>query len=231
MLSEGKTLLVCGTKPTPISTSWLVRRLVMSRSPSVTDARVHLHQAEHRLQQRRLAGAVRADDADHLARVGDQAAAVEDVDAGQVARDHVLGLDDGLLGGCRGRDPALLLLGHLQSLRLFLGLAFGVLGGHLFGDLLERLVGQQRVVTEVGVVVRTEVGVDHGRVGHHGVGRALGDQPALGHHRDPVGDVAYDVHVVLDEQHGHALVAQRTGCGRAATASAPGSRRPSARRA
>ena len=36
MLSDGKTLLVCGTKPTPISTSWLVRRLVMSRSPSMT---------------------------------------------------------------------------------------------------------------------------------------------------------------------------------------------------
>ena len=32
--------------------------------------------------------------------------------------------------------------------------------------------------------------------------------PALGHHHDPVGDVAHDVHVVLDEQHGHALVAQ-----------------------
>ena len=96
MLSEGKTLLVCGTKPTPISTSWLVRRLVMSRSPSVTDARVHLDQAEHRLQQRRLAGAVRADDADHLAGVGDQAAPVEDVDAGDVARDDVLGLDDRL---------------------------------------------------------------------------------------------------------------------------------------
>ncbi len=30
MVSDGKTLLVCGTKPTPISTSWLALRLVMS---------------------------------------------------------------------------------------------------------------------------------------------------------------------------------------------------------
>ena len=37
---------------------------------------------------------------------------------------------------------------------------------------------------------------------------ALGHDPALGHHHDPVGDVPDDVHVVLDEQHGHALVAQ-----------------------
>ena len=37
MESDGKTLLVCGTKPTPISTSRLVRVLVMSRSPRVTD--------------------------------------------------------------------------------------------------------------------------------------------------------------------------------------------------
>ena len=70
-------------------------------------------------------------------------------------------------------------------------------------DLLRELV-----VAQVGVVVGAEVGVDHGGVGHHRVGRALGHEPSLGHHRDPVGDVADDVHVVLDEEHGHALVAQ-----------------------
>ena len=32
---------------------------------------------------------------------------------------------------------------------------------------------------------------------------------ALGHDHDPVGDVADHVHVVLDEEHGHALLAQR----------------------
>ena len=37
---------------------------------------------------------------------------------------------------------------------------------------------------------------------------ALGDDAALGHHDDPVGDVAHHVHVVLDEQHGHAQVLQ-----------------------
>ncbi len=36
MLSDGKMLLVCGTKPTPISTSLLARRLVMSRPLRVT---------------------------------------------------------------------------------------------------------------------------------------------------------------------------------------------------
>ncbi len=40
------------------------------------------------------------------------------------------------------------------------------------------------------------------------VRRPLGDDPALGHHDHPVGDVADHVHVVLDEEHGHALVFQ-----------------------
>ena len=36
MVSDGKTLLFCGTKPTPISTSVLARRLVMSWVPRWT---------------------------------------------------------------------------------------------------------------------------------------------------------------------------------------------------
>jgi hypothetical protein len=40
------------------------------------------------------------------------------------------------------------------------------------------------------------------------VRRPLGDHPAFGHHDHPVADVLHHVHVVLDEQHGHALVAQ-----------------------
>src|SRR5690606_8966614 len=58
------------------------------------------------LQHGRLAGPVRADDADELALGGRQARAVQDVDARQVARHHVVELDDvrggRLLGGGRG---------------------------------------------------------------------------------------------------------------------------------
>src|ERR671912_278787 len=60
-------------------------------------------------------------------------------------------------------------------------------------------------VVAVGVVVGTEVGVDHGGVLHHRARVAFGDHAALGHHDDPVGDVPNHVHVVLDEEHGHAL--------------------------
>ena len=45
------------------------------------------HEPEHRLQQRRLAGTVRPDDADDLALFDDEVAAMEDVDPGQVAGD------------------------------------------------------------------------------------------------------------------------------------------------
>src|SRR5215204_94323 len=54
---------------------------------------------------------------------------------------------------------------------------------------------------QVEVVVGAEVGVDDVGVGADGVGRALGDDAALGHHDHPVADVVDDVHVVLDEQH------------------------------
>ena len=73
---------------------------------------------------------------------------------------------------------------------------------------LELLVEQRLAL------VGAEVGVDHRRVGASLVGRALGDHPALGHHDHPVGDVVHHVHVVLDEQHGHPLVAQARGCAR-----------------
>ena len=81
MVSRGKTLLVCGTKPTPLATSWWALAPVMS-SPAQRDrAAADVDHAEHRLEQRRLAGAVRADDADQLALGAVQVAAVEDVDA------------------------------------------------------------------------------------------------------------------------------------------------------
>ena len=67
MVSEGNTLLVCGTKPMPSATRRCAGRSVMSSPRSITAPGADLHQAEHRLEQRRLAGAVRADDADQLA--------------------------------------------------------------------------------------------------------------------------------------------------------------------
>ena len=42
MVSEGNTLLVCGTNPTPWATSWLAFRPVMSSPRSVTEPLAHL---------------------------------------------------------------------------------------------------------------------------------------------------------------------------------------------
>ena len=99
MVSEGNTLLVCGTKPMPAVTSTSARWLVMSWPLSSDLAGADLHQAEQRLEQRRLAGAVGADDADQLALLAVEVGAVEDVDAGQVAGDQVVGPEHGALGG------------------------------------------------------------------------------------------------------------------------------------
>ena len=55
------------------------------------------------------------------------------------------------------------------------------------------------------VVVGAEVGVDDQWVGSDLVRRPLGDDLALGEDDHPVADVVDDVHVVLDEHHGHAL--------------------------
>src|SRR5690349_3777728 len=53
-----------------------------------------------------------------------------------------------------------------RSLLLLLGLALCL---DLFLDLLERLIAEEGVVAEVGVVVGAQVGVDHGGVRHDGV--------------------------------------------------------------
>src|SRR6476620_4132488 len=63
----------------------------------------------------------------------------------------------------------------LAGVRFDLGALLGPLLEH---DLLE--------VTEIDVVVRTEVGVDHPLVRTDLVRRALGDHSALGHHDHPV---------------------------------------------
>src|SRR5690606_38856119 len=73
-------------------------------------AAAHLHHAEDRLQQRRLAGAVGADDADQLAAVGDEIRTVDDVDARDVTGDEIADLHhdirarvgDSGLGACFG---------------------------------------------------------------------------------------------------------------------------------
>ena len=95
---------------------------------------------------------------------------------------------------------------------LLLGLGDRGLVGFL--DLFEQLLGLVVELAvdapgddaEVDVLVAAEVRVDDGLVLHDGLGRTLGDDAALGHDDDPVGDVAHHVHVVLDEQHGHAEV-------------------------
>ena len=50
-----------------------------------------------------------------------------------------------------------------------------------------------------------EVGAHHGGVGADRVGGAAGDDLPEVQHHDPVADRHDEVHVVLDEQHGHAL--------------------------
>src|SRR5690606_11847214 len=79
----------------------------------------HVHETEDRLQQRRLARAVGADDADQLALAGDEVRAVEDVHAGQVAGVHVGELDDHLAvvrgGGGSGVRGIRAVLGHERS--------------------------------------------------------------------------------------------------------------------
>ena len=66
-VSRGNTLLFWGTYPTPLATRAWALVPVMSSPRSVTVPAADRHQAEQRLEQRRLAGAVRADDADELA--------------------------------------------------------------------------------------------------------------------------------------------------------------------
>src|SRR4051794_19752461 len=72
---------------------------------------------------------------------------------------------------------------------------------------LRRLLGDQRlgffqlppqlVFSGRRVVMASEVGIDHCRVGTDRVGGTLGDDTAFGEHDDPVAHVVDDVHVVL----------------------------------
>ena len=78
----------------PRETRSLARMLVMSSPANVTMPVRTVHEAKERLEERRLAGAVGADDADEFALADLHGAAVEDVDAGRVARVEVVGGDD-----------------------------------------------------------------------------------------------------------------------------------------
>jgi hypothetical protein len=49
-----------------------------------------------------------------------------------------------------------------------------------------------------------EIGVDHGGVAPHRLGRAVGDHPAEVEHHDVVGQAHHRFHVVVDQQHGGA---------------------------
>ena len=60
-------------------------------------------------------------------------------------------------------------------------------------------------IAEVDVVVGAKVGIDDRRVLHHFARRSLGHYLPFGHDHHPVGDMADHVHVVLNEEDGHAL--------------------------
>jgi hypothetical protein len=97
----------------------LVRLLAGDVLPAQGDgARAHPDQPEQRLEQGRLAGAVRADDADQLALAAVQVAAVEDVDARHVAGEHVVDAHQRALRGRqvgRARLGVVLLPGALAA--------------------------------------------------------------------------------------------------------------------
>ncbi len=65
------------------------------------------------------------------------------------------------------------------------------------------------VELEFLIVVATQIGIDDDRVAREIVGQRLRDHRALRHHDHPVGDIADDIHVVLDEHHRHPVVPQR----------------------
>ena len=211
MVRLGKTLLVCGTKPTPLATSRLALRPVMSSPRSGDRAGAHLDQAEDRLEQRRLAGAVRADDADQLAVVHVEVAAVEDVDAGHVAGDHLVGAQQRVLGraSCALRSSREIACAPgsprrprpRRPLRRPAGVgrcssARRLVHAHFCSSCSARSrssasSASARTCCSSSSVraaswCEPEVGVDDALVAHDRVRRALGDDLALGHHDDPV---------------------------------------------
>ena len=96
-----KTLPVCGTKPTPARTTSCAGSAVMSRPASTITAAFDADQADDGLQERALAGAVRADDGHDLARRDLDRHAVHDRQAAHVAGDHVAARRERSLRGSR----------------------------------------------------------------------------------------------------------------------------------
>ena len=72
---------------------------------------------------------------------------------------------------------------------------------------LDKLINVVEIVElQRAVVRRTEVCVDDRLVLTDRRRWPFGDDAAFGHHDHPVGDLLHHVHVVFDEEHGHALI-------------------------
>ena len=164
MVSEGKTLFVCGTKPTPACTSLLALWLVMSspfeRAPCPERTGTRPNSAFSSVDLPAPFGPMMPTSSPGYAV---QVAAVQDVDARQVARDRgaarrragspVPGVGDHQFSsssvaahrvGVRPRPPPAPCSSSASSC----------------GDRLVEVLVEHRVVAEVLVVVRAEVGVD-----------------------------------------------------------------------
>src|SRR5713101_7677150 len=62
--------------------------------------------------------------------------------------------------------------------------------------------------TARAAALATKVGLDHAFVALDGAGRAFGDLLAVVEDEDGLAEPHHDLHVVLDQQHGLALIAQ-----------------------
>ena len=103
MVSDGKTLLVCGTNPMPLVTRWSARQLVMSSPLRVTVPELIFTRPNSALSSVDLPAPLGPMMPTSSFSWQYRSAAVEDVDAGQVAGDQVVRAQDGALGGCEVR--------------------------------------------------------------------------------------------------------------------------------
>ena len=210
MVSEGNTLLDCGTKPTPRWTSGSARRLRDVLAVQRHRAGADVHQPEQRLEQRRLAGAVRADDADELAGVHDEVAPVEDVRrrACSPRTRSVASSSGSPVGAPRWTDSAPVVAVVLMTVSSWCRVMPPPRRAPPPSSCSasRRPAGCRRRGPCRGAA---QVGVDHGLVVHDGSGGPSATIRPSAMTIDPVRDVPDHVHVVLDEQHRGALVAQR----------------------
>jgi hypothetical protein len=106
--SVGKTFVVLRNHPDALGDELVGLEAGDVVALEVDRAAADVHLAEHRLEERRLAGPVGPDDADELPGVGGDVTAVEDVHAGDVPRDEVGAVQHRLTrhGGGRPRGGA-----------------------------------------------------------------------------------------------------------------------------